>query len=81
MKTAEEWYEDSRKRYIPPSAFSLNTCYEDLPTGKDRAIKVISDLMERCVVKRAGYTATSIRGYHRHCVVYKKGKLAGGNKT
>ena len=75
MKTAYDWYKDSLAKYLRPSVFNTNTPFKQLPTGREDAVALIQMLMSDNTIERAGYAATSIRGYHTRYVFYKSNSL------
>jgi len=70
MKTAEDWYKDTLTKYIPPSVLEKGRAYDWLPAEKVKSLDVIKFLMKHYKILRAGYCATSVRGYHDHVVIY-----------
>lgn len=68
---AEQLYIDSFKKYIPPSSKLWDDCFVMLPPSKIKSMEMIEKYLKSGQKFKAGYSASSIRGYHNHWIFYK----------
>ena len=61
-----------KKWYSGDDDVAKNFCVEDAPNKKEEQIKRLKELLELGYDVRTGYVCTSIRGYHRKVIFYKK---------
>lgn len=69
---AEEINDAKFRNYLSPRIFDGKYAYELMPNKREACISLIMErLQDGRRIKKAGYAATSIRGFHNYYLIYE----------